>query len=138
MFAWLETHETLLGWLGAFSVFTFVGSLIAIPWLAASIPAEYFLHRHPLFALHKSAHPLLRATVVVLKNLLGVLLVLAGIAMLVLPGQGILTIVIGLLLLDFPGKFDLERRLIKIHSVHRAIDWMRKKNGKPPLCLPHD
>jgi hypothetical protein len=136
MFPWLQTHETLLGWLGAFSVFTFVSSLIAVPWLAANIPADYFLHRHQLFDLHETAHPLLRATVVVSKNLLGILLILAGIAMLVLPGQGILTIVIGLLFLDFPGKFDLERRLISIRSVHRAIDWMRKKNGKPPLYLP--
>jgi hypothetical protein len=138
MFPWLQTHETLLWWLGTLSVVTFVGSLLAVPWLAANIPADYFLRRHRLFSLHESAHPLLRATILVLKNLLGILLVLAGIAMLVLPGQGILAIVIGVLFLDFPGKFDLERRIIKIRSVHRAIDWMRKKNGRPPLNLPDE
>jgi hypothetical protein len=136
MFAWLYAHETLLWWLSAVSALMFVGSLLAVPWLAANIPADYFLHRHALFSLHETAHPLLRGLVVALKNLLGIVLLLMGIAMLVLPGQGILTIVIGLLFLDFPGKFSLERRVIKIQSVHRAINWMREKNGKPPLNLP--
>jgi hypothetical protein len=135
---WLQGHETLLGWLGALSVLMFVGSLAVIPWLAAHIPADYFLHRHSIFHLDETAHPLLRGSVAVLKNFLGVVFLLLGIAMLVLPGQGILTILIGLLFLDFPGKFALECRIIKIRSVHRAIDWMRKKAHKPPLRLPEE
>ena len=136
MLDWLQSHETLLGWWGAISALMFVGSLLAVPWLAATIPADYFLRRHSMFHLGATVHPLLRGLVLVLKNLLGIVFVLMGVAMLVLPGQGILTILIGLVFLDFPGKFALERHIIKIHSVHRAIDWMRKKNHKPPLNLP--
>jgi hypothetical protein len=72
----------------------------------------------------------------ILKNILGALFVLAGVAMLVLPGQGILTILIGLSLTDFPGKRDLELKLIKKPSVYKAINWMRRKYKKPPLQIP--
>jgi hypothetical protein len=70
------------------------------------------------------------------KNLLGILIVLAGVAMLLLPGQGILTILIGLMLLDLPGKRRLERRLVQQPSVWRAINWMRAKAHKPALEWP--
>jgi hypothetical protein len=56
--------------------------------------------------------------------------------MLLLPGQGILTILIGLMLLDFPGKRRLERRLVQQPSVWRAINWMRAKAHQPALELP--
>ncbi|MCC6124710.1 MAG: hypothetical protein IT426_07100 [Pirellulales bacterium] len=138
MLAWLHTNETLLWWLGALSALTFAGSLLAVPWLAVRIPADYFLHRHPVFNAHDAAHPLLKGLVVALKNIAGVAFLLLGIAMLVLPGQGILTILIGLILLDFPGKFALERRIIEIKSIHRGIDWMRKKAHRPPLILPKE
>jgi hypothetical protein len=138
MFEWLHTNETLLWWLGTLSALTFAGSLLAVPWLAVRIPADYFLHRRSFFNLHDAAHPLLKGLVVALKNIVGIAFLLMGVAMLVLPGQGILTILIGLLFLDFPGKFALERRIIEIKSIHRAIDWMRKKAHKPPLVLPKE
>ena len=64
------------------------------------------------------------------------LMVLVGVAMLLLPGQGILTILIGLMLLDFPGKRGLERRLVQQPAVWRAINWMRAKAHQPALELP--
>jgi hypothetical protein len=138
IFDWLQAHEALLVWLSVISALMFVGSLLAVPWLAISIPENYFLHRHSLFHPGEDAHPLVRGLVFVLKNLLGVFFILMGIAMLVLPGQGILTVLIGLLFLDFPYKFELECKFIKIHSVHHAIDWMRKKAHKAPLNLPKE
>ena len=71
-----------------------------------------------------------------LKNLLGFTLVLAGVAMIFLPGQGVLTIVVGLGLMNFPGKYKLERRLIRIPAVHLSINWMRKQGHKKPLLVP--
>ena len=70
------------------------------------------------------------------KNLLGLLIILVGVAMLLLPGQGILTILIGLMLLDFPGKRRLERRLVQQPSVWRALNWMRAKAHQPALEMP--
>jgi len=67
------------------------------------------------------------------KNLLGCVIVLLGIAMLVLPGQGILTIVIGLVLINFPGKYRLERWIITRGPVLRAINLIRQRSGRQPL-----
>jgi len=60
-------------------------------------------------------------------------LILAGVAMLVLPGQGMLTIVLGIMLLNFPGKYRLERRVARMRPVARSINWMRARGGHPPL-----
>jgi len=52
------------------------------------------------------------------------------------PGQGILTILIGLSLLDFPGKRNLELKLIRLRTVRKAINWIRARAQQPPLELP--
>ena len=56
--------------------------------------------------------------------------------MLVLPGQGLLTIFVALVLLDFPGKLRLERWLIRKPAVRRPIDWIRAKAGREPIRPP--
>ncbi len=53
--------------------------------------------------------------------------------MLVLPGQGLLTILFGLILMDFPRKRQLERRLIKVQPVRAAANWIRQRYGRPPF-----
>jgi len=131
----MQEHETLFWWLGAVSILTFVGSLILIPCLVVRIPHDYFTREHTLSSQLHMPHPLLRITGMLAKNLFGILFILAGIFMLVLPGQGILTILIGLMLMNFPGKYDLERRIIGYPSVFKAINWMRKKANHPPLEL---
>jgi hypothetical protein len=69
------------------------------------------------------------------KNLVGVCLVAAGIVLSVpgIPGQGVLTIVIGIMLLDFPGKLAWERRLVGRPRILAAINRLRHTFGKPPL-----
>ena len=69
----------------------------------------------------------------VLRNAVGWVFVVAGIAMLVLPGQGLLSILAGLVLIDFPGKHRLERRLLGSPGVRRAMNWLRRRAGKPPF-----
>ena len=68
----------------------------------------------------------------------GAALALAGIvlAMPLVPGQGILTILIGLSLLDFPGKRKMELKLIRLRAVRRGINWIRARAQQPPLELP--
>lgn len=70
-----------------------------------------------------------------LKNILGVMLVLGGIALLLLPGQGILTILIGLIIMDFPYKYKVEIRIIKHPFVLRAINKLRAKAKQRPLQI---
>ena len=56
--------------------------------------------------------------------------------MLALPGQGLLTIFMGLMLMNFPGKRSLELRIIRIPSILKSVNWMRAKADHPPLNLP--
>jgi hypothetical protein len=69
------------------------------------------------------------------KNLLGYVLVFAGLLMLFLPGQGVVTILIGITLVDFPGKYRFERWVVSQGPVLRSINRLRKRAGRPPLFL---
>ena len=79
---------------------------------------------------------LLTSSIPFAKTISLVLFVIAGITMLALPGQGILTILIGISLMNFPGKRKLELRIIGQHTIYKAVNWIRAKAHKPPLQLP--
>ncbi len=132
---WVRCHDVLLGWLFLLSALMFVGTLLVVPWLVIRIPDDYFVRPRHLSDRWPSRHPLVSLAVITAKNLCGAALVLAGVAMLILPGQGILTILVGLMCLDFPGKIALERRLVQERHVARVINWMRAKAHRPPLQL---
>lgn len=124
MFAGIEEW----GWgLAAVSAVTFVVSLGIVPILAVRIPADYFSTPRRGTTPWGRKYPLLRLAVLVLKNALGVALLLGGVLMLFLPGQGLLTIFLGIMLMDFPGKYRLERYLISRGPVLKSINWIRRK-----------
>jgi len=129
----LISSQTLVV-LGILSVIFFVGSLIAIPMLLVWLPVDYFDENRPRDRF-RNRRPVVRIGFSVLKNLIGVVFLLAGIAMLVLPGQGVLTILIGISMLDFPGKLKLERRIVGRPAVLQAINSIRTRFGKPPLVI---
>ncbi len=133
MIEWLQNNETALLWLAATTIITFMATLIVVPVLVVRIPPDYFSrrkrHRKP-WANH---HPVVRAILLTGKNALGYILVVAGIIMLVLPGQGIFTILIGIMLLNFPGKYQLERWIATRRPVLRSINWLRRRAGRAPL-----
>lgn len=114
---------------------SFAGSLLFVPWALVRLPADYFRHDKRQAPLWGSYHPVLRFLLRLLKNLLGLVLLLVGVAMLVLPGQGLLTILIGVLMLDFPGKYQGERWLVRRKPVRRAVTWLRTLRHKPPFEL---
>ena len=93
------TPADLLTLLGLLSVVTFVGSLVAVPWLIGRMRADYFLTHWQVVQARHRRHPALALTVFLARNALGLLLVAAGLAMLFLPGQGLLTVLIGALLM---------------------------------------
>lgn len=134
MLTWLDENEPLAWTLTIISVVTFFGTLTLIPLLIVRIPTDYFVRR-PVRDW-PARRPIMHLLLVASKNLLGLVLVLAGITMLVLPGQGLLTILVGIMLLDFPGKRRLERWLIMRKSIRRAANWIRAKRDRPPLQLP--
>lgn len=115
------------------SLLTFLFSLILLPILVLAIPEDYFVdkQRHAM-SWNKSGY-LLKLIVLLLKNCLGVLLFFMGVLMLVLPGQGILTLLAGLVLLDFPGKFQFMRWLAHKDRILKSLNWIRKKGNKEPF-----
>lgn len=117
-----------------FSLLVFVGSLVAIPFILVRLPVDYFDIRVPRYWM-KNRHPALRAVGMVVKNILGVLFMLAGLAMLVLPGQGLLTLLIGISLADFPGKRRLEAGIVGQPAVLSVINALRNKFGRAPLVI---
>ena len=121
-----------LQFLEIISLVSFVASLIAIPMLLIRLPQDYFSERHPRTWL-VNHHPVLRITALALKNLLGVILLVGGLAMLVLPGQGLLTMLIGVSLMTFPGKRALERKIIGRPLMLQAINRIRQRFHQPPL-----
>ena len=136
MLAWLRANKQLMAWLGAASIVMLVAGMVLVPLLITRMPADYFVRPVPPAGSWRQRHPVVRLLLHVGKNLLGVAFFLAGIAMLVLPGQGILTMLVGLAFLDVPGKRALELALVRPPPVKRAIDWLRAKAGAPPLELP--
>ena len=120
--------------LGVVSGVLFIGTLIAIPMLIVRLPDDYFIQNHRQTWL-QNRHPVLRVSAYVIKNVLGYVFLLAGIAMLMLPGQGILTMVIGVSMIDFPGKQKLQRQLIGQPAVLRTINRIRRKFGRKPLVV---
>jgi hypothetical protein len=128
-------HQTLIWWLAGTSALAFVGTLIVVPLLLVRLPTDYFCHgkRHPAPWAHH--HPIIRGILLVGKNMLGALFLMAGFAMLFLPGQGLLTMVMGIVLLDLPVKYRLERWLIARRPILHGINWLRQRAGKPRLIV---
>jgi hypothetical protein len=120
----------MLQFLGLFSFVAFIGSLIVVPWLIGRMQPDYFLTHWQKVETRHRRHPVLALGIMFLRNGVGLVLMLAGIAMLVLPGQGLLTMLIGLCLMDFPSKRRLIDRLAGIPQVRQALNWVRRKQGK--------
>lgn len=131
---WISLRGVLIG-VGVF-VITFSVSLAVVSVILVKLPRTYFKEDHPR-DLWSDRHPVIRLAGVIGKNLLGLLLVALGIVMSLpgVPGQGILTILLGIMLLDFPGKRRLEYKLISRPSVLRAVNKLRTRFGKPELVL---
>lgn len=137
---WLHQNKELLTWLLIFSIFTMVFSAVLVPFLISRMSADYFLEDRNEKKRFTHIHPVLGLLGVIAKNVVGGLLILLGI-FLSLPGvvgQGLLTILIGISIMDFPGKRKLELKLVSYRPIHSAIDWIRKKTNKPPLILPDE
>jgi len=115
---------------------TFSISLAIVSVIMVKIPPDYFKKDRPrkLWADKPKA---VRYLGIFGKNLLGVVLVVLGILMSLpgVPGQGILTILLGVMLLDFPGKQQLEPRIVSRPKVLDNIYTLRHKFGKPELVL---
>ena len=133
LFSWFAAHPSILIGLGISSIFVFILSLLGVSWFVAQISDDYFLTTKRMPDGLKARAPFLRLILLIGKNLLGVCLIAGGLLMIVLPGQGLITIITGLLLIDYPGKFQLEQKIVSMPSVLKALNWIRIKAKKPLL-----
>jgi hypothetical protein len=131
----------MIGWKGALLgivlfLITFSISLGIVSFIMVRLPADYFKKDNPRRVL-PNHHRAVRGAALVGRNILGVFLVALGIVLSLpgVPGQGLLTILLGLMLLDFPGKRRLEYKLVSRPKVRAAINTLRNKFGKPELIL---
>lgn len=139
----------LMGTLGASFIlltilFTAVASivyLLVIGYFITHMDKRYFV-QHKTIGHEANDRPLLTSMsrsvnnlFKMLKILVGVFLLVCGIAMLVLPGQGLITMVIGLSLIPFPGKHKIEQNLLSRQSVRTSLNWIRIKANKEPFIF---
>jgi hypothetical protein len=133
-FGFITLRSVLIG--VAIFVVTFSFNLAIVSIILVKIPATYFKKSHSR-EFWKDRSPAVRLLGVILKNGLGVLLVALGIVLSLpgVPGQGFLTILLGIMLLDFPGRRKLELKILTRPQVFKAINKLRDRFGKPPLIL---
>ena len=114
-----------------------IGTLVAVPLIIVWLPEDY-LTAEPTISVVRRKAPLWRYPYWIAKNIIGYILIIAGIIMLFIPGQGILTIVLGLTLINFPGKRKVIRRIFRFQRILKVINRLREKAHKPPLQMPDE
>jgi hypothetical protein len=134
LFTSLTWHGFLIGVL--VFVVTFVVNLGIVSFILVRLPPNYFSSAYERNFL-SGRHPALHAAGIIGKNALGILLVAIGILLSIpgVPGQGLLTILLGIMLLNFPGKRRLEQKLLSRPGVLKTINRLRLKFDKPPLIV---
>ncbi len=131
--SWL-VHYQAFGWTLGIGL---AGSLLTIAVgmaVVVRLPTDYFVRgRRPRGFWH--LHPAVRWALLVGKNVLGVLVIVLGLVLSLplVPGPGFLFILVGLGLVDFPGKWSLERRLVELPRVLTSLNRLRARFGKPPF-----
>lgn len=120
--------------LTAISVGTLVVSTLLALIFATQIPDDYFLE-HQTSAMERLRQRgfIVWLLVLILRQLLGLLLFMFGLATLVLPGQGLLTLFAALCVLEYPGKRTIIHRLVSQRHIQRALNGLRRRAGKSPL-----
>ena len=130
----ISLRGMLLG-LGLFIV-TFAVNLAIVSFILVKLPSNYFQESHTRDILPDRS-PLVRLLAKIGKNVLGVLLVALGVVLSLpgVPGQGLLTVLLGIMLLDIPGRRRLEIKIVSRPKIFTAINNLRHRFGKPTLLL---
>ena len=123
-------NSDFLQWLAIISAIIFIVSLLIIPWLISRLPQDFFAKIRSGQPSKNNNSRLYNLILVLLRNIFGLTFLVAGILMLFIPGQGILTIVLGISIMVFPGKRKLVNLLIEQKSVQHGLNWIRHKTGK--------
>lgn len=132
---WLQEHAALLKYAGLISLITFFGTILLMGVLILMIPTDYFSNpkRRKSYLITKRS--LFGIILLTIKNLIGLLFLIVGFLLLFIPGQGILTMLIGVILMNFPGKYRIERKLVQRPGVLQGLNKIRIKFNRPLLSF---
>jgi|GEM_PF-5060174 len=111
-----------------------VGSVLLFLFSSASIFLFFVYIPSDYLRIRPKNKPL--GFIKAIKNVFGYLLILVGIILLVLPGQGLITILMGLILIDHHHKDVWISKFWKSPIVFSKINAWRKLFSKPPLIPP--
>ena len=130
----LTWRKVLIG--AAIFLVSFFANLGIVSLILVKIPADHFSKSRKT-KFWAGPRPWLHAGKVIGKNIGGVLLVALGVVLSLpgVPGQGLLTVLLGIMLLDFPGRDRLEQKLLSKPSILNSINKLRDRFGKKPLEL---
>ncbi len=130
---WLSGHALLLSILASVSATLLVVTIVAAPWAVSRLPSNYLLQRLE----RNSKQGIWYSLTSVSRALLGFLVTLLGLVMLITPGPGVIMLLLGISIAEFPGKNRLLIYLATRPNVLSSLNWMRKRHGKPPFIHPH-
>ncbi|NOZ11623.1 MAG: hypothetical protein GXP09_11350 [Gammaproteobacteria bacterium] len=133
---WLSANKPLLGVMGLVSFLTVLISILVLPVVISRIHPAYFVQGRKRHDYSSASHPVVRILLLAIKNIVGIFFIGVGIALLVLPGPGIVTMLAGIMLTRFPGKRALERWMISLPGILRSANWIRRRRGVAPLLHP--
>ncbi len=122
-------------WISGTSLAMFLASVVLVPVFIQILPADYFV-REKIRTKPAWVPMPLHILYLVAKNIVGIILIVLGLAMLVLPGQGLLTLIVGIILTDIPGERETFIFICRRTPVLKAMNWLREKKGKEPFVLP--
>ncbi|MCH8930907.1 MAG: hypothetical protein IIA98_08350 [Proteobacteria bacterium] len=136
MLEWLSLFKPYLQWMALASFLSLVLVVVLLPAIVTQLPEDYFIREKRRPVARQKGHPVLMVIVNLVKNLLGLLFIVAGVLMTFLPGQGLLTILIGMMLANFPGKYRLEQALIRQKIISQTLNKLRSRAHRKPFQMP--
>ncbi len=131
--------EHLVGYSVALTTISLVALLmgvVAMRYAVIYMPADYLVRDGHDDGWWFDQHPVVRWTLLILKNFVGMVFLFIGGVMLLVPGPGVMLLLLGLWLVNLPGKRRMERWLVSFPAVHKQIDKLRAKHGQSPLKFP--
>jgi hypothetical protein len=133
---WLLAYKDILWPLGLLSLAFLVLGVVLLPVIVVRLPSDYLARGKRSVRRRFASMSMGGRIYLLVKNLFGGLLALAGIVMLVTPGQGLISIIVGVGMLDIPQKRRLLKLLAGRPGVLRSVNRFRARFGEPPLQPP--
>lgn len=133
----LEWDPVMLLVMGAVSVLGMALVVAATHLVVRQMPIDYFRNRNAEIG-HAGGSKAGRTAKEIGRNVAGVLLFIAGIVMMLTPGPGVLALLLGLILVDFPGRRRLLTRIAKGRKMREKLNGMRRRVHREPFDFPEE